>query len=47
MSKYVSLAYAEAVTEAWVSVWPQAEREEYIRQVEAEKKAIKDQEASN
>ena len=45
--KYVSLAYAEAVTAAWVSVWPKAEREECIRQVAAEKKALKDQEAAN
>ena len=46
--KYVSLAYAEAVTAAWVSVWPEAERAECIRQVAAEKKAIKEeQEAAN
>ena len=48
MSKYVSLAYAEAVTEAWISVWPKAEREECIRQVAAEKKALREeQEAAN
>ena len=42
MSKFVSLAYAQALTEAWVTVWPKAERDAHIRRVaQAKEEALK------